>query len=354
MKKSKHVTIYDVAAACGLSKGTVDRVIHNRGRVSEESRQKVLKTIKELGWKPDEYAQILGTRTKYNIVCIMPQWRAGDYWGKIKEGFLEEAKVVERYGITVEILPYIDGNKESFNNACKSALDAKPHGIVIRPLYPEELSIDFINSLKKLSIPYAYVDNLLVNDKDYLTYYGVDFAKSGRLGAYLLTEGCKSPGDILIIRIIRGEGVVSDPTKVRRENFVEYIHDRYPDTNIYYIKIDPDHTTEAYELLDSFFHEHPEVRNVAMLNSRIFLMASYIKKRKLKDFRLIGYDNTTANLEALESGAVTYLITRHTSQQASLCIKAMTEFLLHQNLPAQRDNYMHMNVLTKYNLENFW
>ena len=51
---ANNVTINDVAKAAGVSKGTVDRVIHNRGEVSEKSRKKVLKVIEELGYKPNE------------------------------------------------------------------------------------------------------------------------------------------------------------------------------------------------------------------------------------------------------------------------------------------------------------
>ena len=47
------VTINDVAKAAGVSKGTVDRVLHNRGEVSRKSKEKVLKVIEELGFRHD-------------------------------------------------------------------------------------------------------------------------------------------------------------------------------------------------------------------------------------------------------------------------------------------------------------
>ena len=56
MKDAEKVTINDVARAAGVSKGTVDRVLHNRGEVSAKSREKVLKVIEELGFKPNLYA----------------------------------------------------------------------------------------------------------------------------------------------------------------------------------------------------------------------------------------------------------------------------------------------------------
>ena len=36
-KESPNIRIIDIAEMAGVSVGTVDRVIHNRGRVSEES-----------------------------------------------------------------------------------------------------------------------------------------------------------------------------------------------------------------------------------------------------------------------------------------------------------------------------
>lgn len=49
MLKPQKVTLEDVAKDAGVGKGTVDRVIHNRGYVSEEARRKVEQSIKKLG-----------------------------------------------------------------------------------------------------------------------------------------------------------------------------------------------------------------------------------------------------------------------------------------------------------------
>lgn len=46
--KSISIRIKDIAIKAGVSTGTVDRVIHDRGRVSDEVKAKVLKIIEEL------------------------------------------------------------------------------------------------------------------------------------------------------------------------------------------------------------------------------------------------------------------------------------------------------------------
>ena len=44
------ITIFDVAALAGVSRGTVDRVVYKRGRVSQKTIDKVQKAISQLGY----------------------------------------------------------------------------------------------------------------------------------------------------------------------------------------------------------------------------------------------------------------------------------------------------------------
>ena len=47
------ITIKEIAALAGVSRGTVDRVLHNRPGVSQENIDKVNKIIKEYDFKPN-------------------------------------------------------------------------------------------------------------------------------------------------------------------------------------------------------------------------------------------------------------------------------------------------------------
>ena len=50
------VTIKDIAAAVGVSRGTVDRVINHRGGVSEEVAARVEQAVEEMGYFPNRRA----------------------------------------------------------------------------------------------------------------------------------------------------------------------------------------------------------------------------------------------------------------------------------------------------------
>ena len=58
------VTIKQIADLCGVSRGTVDRVINERGNVKPETKELVLSMAKELGYKPNPAGKALSARKK--------------------------------------------------------------------------------------------------------------------------------------------------------------------------------------------------------------------------------------------------------------------------------------------------
>ncbi|MEN2768652.1 LacI family DNA-binding transcriptional regulator [Ornithinibacillus xuwenensis] len=66
------VTIKDVAKASGVSPSTVSRVIANNSRISEETKKKVRKAMKELGYHPNINARNLVAKSTKAIGVIMP------------------------------------------------------------------------------------------------------------------------------------------------------------------------------------------------------------------------------------------------------------------------------------------
>ncbi len=50
--ENKNYTIKDIARMAGVSAGTVDRVLHNRGDVSAASLEKVRKVLDEINYSP--------------------------------------------------------------------------------------------------------------------------------------------------------------------------------------------------------------------------------------------------------------------------------------------------------------
>lgn len=65
------LTIADIAEALGVSKSTVSRSISGKGRISEDTRTKVLDFIAEHDYKPNQLARGLANSKTYNIGWIV-------------------------------------------------------------------------------------------------------------------------------------------------------------------------------------------------------------------------------------------------------------------------------------------
>lgn len=71
MEKKKQVTSYDVAAAAGVSQSAVSRVFLKGRSVSQKTREKVLATAKELGYKPNAIARMLISKRSGMVAVIL-------------------------------------------------------------------------------------------------------------------------------------------------------------------------------------------------------------------------------------------------------------------------------------------
>ena len=346
----KAPTIFDVARLAGVSRGTIDRVLYGRGRVSQSTLQKVQDAIATLGFSPNLNASSLASRKKYVFSCLIPKFVEGDYWGEIYKGLCSGIDNMVKYNISLDINLYDQINVESFKNSCRKILETRPNGVIMNAVFKEEVT-QFAESLEAAGIPYAFLDNK-IDDLNYLMYYGVDPYKSGALGAFLLTTRCDVK-DILLVRLIRDLKHRADPNAPRRHGFIDYIEENLPQCRIHSVHINPECPEDTYTVLDRFFKEHPEVKHVAATNSRIWLLDEYLEKNPDPERIVVGFDDLEKNLDSLRKGNIEYLVTRHIPHQASLLLEKFSDCVISGTKPKRRNNYVHMDILHRRNMDDY-
>lgn len=350
---TQKITIIDVAKRAGVSKGTVDRVLHNRGEVSEKSARKVRKAIEELNYEPNLYASLLASKNAYVIACLLPEFEEGEYWEHINRGIIRGGEQVASLNVKTRAFYYDQYDVNSFNRACTELLRSNPAGVVLPPLFMSD-TIAFTEELHKRGIPYVYVDSKLEED-NYFAYFGMPMYKSGNLCAALLTERCKPEDvdEVVIVRLNRDKNRQSDPTVNRRAGFIDYMSVHFPQCKINSIFISPSDADGIYYTLDGFFKEHKNVKFVVMFNSRAHLISKYLSEHPVEGRRIIGFDNLERNMQMLHDGQLTILVTQRSENQSKYAVVTLADYILLRKKPARRDNYMHMDILTRYNLENY-
>src|SRR3989337_62025 len=151
---SKSVRIKDIAQLSGVSVGTVDRVLHNRGRVSEEALKKVLTVLDRIDYKPNVIARTLGSNKTYTIAALIPDPSQDPYWASSKAGIDEAQTEWLRYGVNV--VPYFFNlyEKSSFREVAETITIDNPDGILIAPIFYHE-TLPYFNRFQSLGIPYV-------------------------------------------------------------------------------------------------------------------------------------------------------------------------------------------------------
>lgn len=152
------ITIGDVAEALGVSKTTVSRAISGKGRIGEETRQRVLSYIETHNYKPNPMAKGLAQSRTYNICWVMP----GDslvtdlpFFQRCMIG-LSEVAAAEDYDVLISMV--YDNDLSQLNRV---VLNHKVDGVVLgRTLVADER----IAFLKNSGVPFVVIGSSMVGD----------------------------------------------------------------------------------------------------------------------------------------------------------------------------------------------
>lgn len=350
MDSDRKITIKDVARMAGVSKGTVDRVIHNRGEVSPESLDRVMEVIRKIGYKPNAYASLLASRRHYRFACIMPDFAPGGFWEIVHRGIEMGSKECRDLNIGIETVRYDQFDVDSFRQACRSVQETRPDAVLIVPMFTQ-YAARFVAELEESGIPYVYIESKIAGT-GYLAYYGMPVFESGYVAASLLLK--RAPADEIVCFRFRRRGDASSNTASGRlEGFTSYIREHAPECKLHSEYLS--HSDAAYnrQVLDDFFRRHRSVRHIVTFNSRGYIIGEYLQEHGLHDKILLGYDPLERNVACMKSGCMEFILAQKGTTQAYRGVKALCNRFVFKKAPSKQDNYMPIEILTAENVNYY-
>jgi len=102
----KKIRIKDIAEMAGVSTGTVDRILHNRGNVSPSAREAVEKVLDRVKYRPNVHISGMSLKRKYRILITTPQQSHGEYWETIHNGIKRALNEYENIDVECLIHTY--------------------------------------------------------------------------------------------------------------------------------------------------------------------------------------------------------------------------------------------------------
>ena len=219
------ITIDDVARALGISKTTVSRAISGKGRVGDDTRQKVMNFIEEHNYIPNINARALAKQKTYNIGVVWP-----DDYNAVDLPFFQRcmigiSEVTAGYGYDV-IVTLVSGDDIS---GMKRIIDNhKVDGIILTRIMVKDKPAYF---LKNSGIPFVAVGKTYDNEIIYVD--NDNFSACKELTSILISKGLKRLALI-------GGNTNHIITRTRQEGFEAAFKelDQPLDTSLIYLEVE--------------------------------------------------------------------------------------------------------------------
>lgn len=182
-KKDKIHTLDDIARELGVSKTTVSRAISGKGRISQETRERVLAFIEEHDYRPNSQAKALAQRKSYNIGLILPsEYEATEFrfFRDVMNGVCESAS---EYNYDV-VISMTDGR--NLSQIVRIVARRKVDGMIITRSTADSEVRGF---LKEKKIPFVVIGPSY--DKDVLCVDNQNQEGSRELTGIMLMKGLR-------------------------------------------------------------------------------------------------------------------------------------------------------------------
>ena len=349
--EDQNYTIKDIAQMAGVSAGTVDRVLHNRGDVSQKSKEKVQKVLDEINYQPNVFAIGLAAKKKYTITCMIPYYVEHDYWHSVATGIERARQELRPFNVSVDYLHYKHGDRKSYRDACQKIEKSNTDALLLAPNFRED-TLSMLAYLKDKNIPFAFID-FDIEEAKALKYIGQDSYKSGYIAAKILMRNYQQGQELILFLNNNKDNPAEIQMKRRLEGFMKYISEEHKDIAIHEVILNKNNPEKNNEILSDFFRKHPKATLGAVFNSRVYQVGHYLREKGQNMTGLIGYDLLRNNTELLKSGEVTYLIGQRPGLQGYCGVKTLCDNIVFKK-SVEPLKYMPIDILIKENIDFYF
>lgn len=344
-KREIFLTVTEIAELAGVSTGTVDRVVHNRGRVSQETKDKINKIISEQGYRPDPIARFLKKKSDFKIGVLIPAIsEESGYWKAIYDGILDSCvNDYAAFGFQIELFGFKRPDSASLKSQFHKMVKYGCQAYIIAPIMQEEIM--FLLNEAKLSAPYSFIDSPLPGALPLCTVAQNPF-KAGLLAGKLTRLCSTKAGTYAVIKPFSESYNLNE----RAHGFASYFLQTSDSRAVQ--KIARGSTQEdLYDAVEKIIDEFDDLRGICVVNSEVHYAGAKIAELGRKnDISIVGFDLVEQNVSGLKNGRIDALISQDPLRQGALIMKEIYKNLVLEK-EVIKDVNIPLNILFKENID---
>ena len=185
MNLPSQYTIDEIAAAAGVSKATVSRVMNGTAAVSDERRKKVEATIKKMNYHPNVNARKLAGGFGGSIALVLEEsteeFFMNPFWKSVVEGFIDKASSSNLHPVL-----FFHSKNESDDNLVQALVRGNFDGVAI---FGWHRDIKILEKYVPKNMVIVFGGNQGASKR--FTYVGVENVDGGKLATNsLIAQGC--------------------------------------------------------------------------------------------------------------------------------------------------------------------
>lgn len=340
------VTIKKIAMLAGVSTGTVDRALHDRGRVNPKVAQRIKQIAEELNYQPNAVAKSLSIRSRnLKIAVILHIQTPNAYFDDVIAGIMRGKEEISDFGIAVELYRCADFDPVCQLNLIEKALEDGASAIAIVPIHNEQIR-QRLDALQSDGFPIVFLTNIIDNAK-YLSFVGCDYRLAGKITAGLLNMLQPRDGRLLLFspsfqmygHTLRAQGLQSqletEYPDIRLQKILELTGDDIRDYQITRVALEMYPDTNLFVCPGASCHG-----NLQAITDMGFLGRA----------KVICYDYSEQIDAMIRNRQIQASITQCPQEQGYLAVRTLFDYLSAGKEPAFHNHYVRMRILLKENL----
>lgn len=331
-------TIKEIAALAGVSRGTVDRVLNNRGSVNPATAEKINEIAKALDYRPNKAGLALAAQKKKLKLGMILFSTNNPFFADVLKGVNEKAEDLAGYNCTV-LVKQVPISVEAQLNAIDELLCEEVNGIALAPHNDDRIRVR-INELYEQGIPVVTLNTDIENSKR-IAYVGSNYSKSGATAAGLLRL---MTHDTVHIGIITGSSDILCHTE-RIAGFTDTLKPYQDRMHIVSIVETQDDEIESYEQTSRLLKEHPEINALFFAAGGVYGGCRAITSLGLADrLCVVAFDKADTTEQFLREGILSAVICQQPRIQGRKPLDLLFTYLTSGELPDNEYNYTAVDI----------
>lgn len=323
------VTISDIARAAQVSRGTVDKVIHQRPGVSDEVRARVKAVMQRMEYRPNMVARALKASARpLKLALLMPRL-TNAFFAQVKAGMDDGLAAYGDYGLQPQFHYSDPINLPQMLDTLGRLADSGVDGIALRAIQSRRLK-EKMDELAGAGIPVVVYDSDISGARK-LCFIGENPDQSGRMAGSLMAKMLR-PGQK--VAVINGSPELSVHQR-RLSGFFQVAEQNGLD--IAGVADALEQRDIAYRETRRFLEEHADLRGLfTVAGCRTDVCRAVCDAGLAQEIRMVCYNYTEDIIPYIKQGVIDFAISTEPMQQGRMVIQALVEKLVFAQDPPKR------------------